>query len=54
MALYFGSSKEKVKINLNNTLNQLKIFVKNSLIMSSDNYVLKDANGVQLTTKRSE
>ena len=52
MALYLGGQKKKLV--LNNSANTLKIFTPNSILMSSDNYILKDKNGVRLTTERSE
>lgn len=57
MGLYLGS--EKLKINMNNSKVCLNLFsstsiVNNKFLMSSDNYVLKDSNGVYLTVKENE
>lgn len=57
MALYLGS--EKVKISLANELFGLIIpssspFVNGIVLLSFDNYILKDSNGVYLTAKEEE
>lgn len=57
MALYLGNNK--VKINLANELLCLIIpssspFVNGILLLSFDNYILKDSNGVYLTAKEEE
>lgn len=57
MALYLGSNK--VKLNLNDIIYSLNIFTGNTLLngimmLSSDNYVLKDSNELFLTAKESE
>ena len=57
MALYLGSNK--VVINLANELLQLIIpssspFVNGILLLSFDNYILKDSNGVYLTAKEEK
>ena len=57
MALYLGDSK--VKINLNGIVYSLNLFSSNPILngvvlLSSENYILKDSNGVFLTTKESE
>lgn len=56
MALYFGSSS-KQKIILNNSQVRLNIPTSSSpasggiVLMSLDNYMLKDSNGLYLTAK---
>ena len=55
MALYLGSS-EKLKINLGNTVYVLNLFSEIPIIngirlLSLDNYILKDSNGLYLTSK---
>lgn len=57
MALYLGTNK--VKVNLNSVSYKVKILpltgVEDSIrLLSSDRYILKDANGVYLTTKEVE
>ena len=57
MALYLGNNK--VKINLNNTIYRLNLYstsiITNGIILlSSDDYILKDLNGLYLTSKESE
>lgn len=57
MALYCGS--EKLLININNNVYCLNIYsshpiVNGSLLMSSDDYVLKDSKGLYLTVKENE
>lgn len=57
MAFYLGD--ERLKINLNGNLYQLNIFselliLNGILLISSERYILKDSNGVYLTTKESE
>lgn len=57
MALYLGD--KKVKINLGGVVYNLNVIpavlVTNGVRMaSSDDYVLKDSNGVYLTTKEVE
>ena len=57
MALYLGN--EKVKINLDNIVYCLNIptttiSANYASLLSSDNYVLKDANGIYLTVKDGE
>lgn len=54
MALYLGNNK--VKINLNGIVCSLNLFSSNLilngiLLLSSENYILKDSNGVFLTAK---
>lgn len=54
MALYLGSNK--VKINLDGKVYYLNLFSKivitnNDILLSADNYILQDLNGVYLTTK---
>lgn len=55
MALYLGSS-EKLQINIENIRYCLNLYAKSPIIngvmlLSSDNYILKDSNGVYLTAK---
>ncbi len=55
MALYLGNG-EKLKININNIKYSLKILTETPVfdgvrLLSSDNYVLKDSNGLHLTVK---
>ena len=58
MALYLGSS-EKLKINMDNVAYCLNLFsttpITNGVrLLSSENFILKDANGLYLTTKEEE
>ena len=58
MALYLGSSGE-LKVYLNNiayVFNLVSIPSSTNIIrlLSSDNYILKDCNGVYLTVKEGE
>lgn len=55
MALYLGNS-EKVKIYINNVLYSLNLFSEipifnGARLLSSENYILKDSNGIYLTVK---
>lgn len=55
MSLYLGNS-EKLKVNLNNVIYRFMLFSKNPItngirLLSSDNYTLKDSNGLYLTIK---
>ncbi len=57
MALYFNG--EKLKINIDNTVRKVASYVtapivNGIMLLSSDNYVLKDSNGVYLTTKEGK
>ena len=57
MALYLGS--EKVKINLNGDVYDLKLFsdkpiLNGVLLLSSEGYILKDINNIYLTAKEDE
>lgn len=57
MALYLGNNK--VKINLNGILFDLHIsetapVITGIKLLSSDNYVLKDSNGLYITVKESD
>lgn len=58
MALYLGSSNE-LKINLNGVVYRLNLFSATSItdyvrLLSSDNYILTDSNGLYLTSKEDE
>ena len=58
MALYLGSS-EKLKINLGNGVYIMNIFsalptIEDIVLSSSDDCILKDFNGLYLSTKESE
>lgn len=58
MALYLGNG-EKVKINLDCVAHYLNLFsttpITNGIrLLSLDNYILKDSNGLYLTVKESE
>lgn len=58
MALYLGSS-EQVKIRLNGVAYYLNLFSETPItngirLLSSDEFILKDANGLYLTTKEDE
>jgi hypothetical protein len=55
MALYLGG--HKLKVNLNNILYKFNIYsaiaILNGIkLLSSDDYILKDSNGVYLTAKK--
>lgn len=55
MSLYLGNSK-KLEVNLNNIIYRFKLFSENPItngirLLSSDNYILKDSNGLYLTIK---
>jgi hypothetical protein len=57
MALYLGDNK--VKISLNGTVCSLNLFSSNLilngvLLLSSEGYILRDSNGLYLTTKESD
>lgn len=57
MALYLGN--KKVKINLNGIVYSLNLFSSNLILngvvlLSSENYILRDSNGLYLTTKESD
>ena len=57
MALYLGSSKQK--ISAGSSVACLKFYttaaiVNSTMLLSSDNYILKDKNGLYLTAKESE
>lgn len=58
MALYLGSSdKQKIVLDGNTYFMNLfsKILITNGdILLSSDNYILKDSNGLFLTVKGSE
>ncbi len=58
MALYLGSS-EKLKININNVIHSLNLFSEVPItnftrLLSLDNHILKDSNGLYLAVKESE
>ena len=58
MALYLGSGK-KQKLISNGAVYYINLFSKTSItngikLLSSDNYILKDSNGLYLTAKESE
>ena len=58
MSLYLGNS-EKLKVNLNNAIYSFKSFSENPItngirLLSSDNYTLKDFNGIYLTVKEGD
>ena len=58
MALYLGNS-DKLKINLGGVVYCLNLFCETPItndikLLSSDNYVLKDFNGLYLTIKESK
>ena len=57
MALYLGSSK--VVITCNDALCHLNLYTEMPILngmqlLSFDNYILKDSNGLYLTAKESE
>ena len=58
MALYLGNSdKQKIVLDGNTYFMNLfsKILITNGdVLLSSDNYILKDSNGLFLTVKESE
>ena len=58
MALYLGSS-EKLKVNVGGVRFSFKIFSTTPMLngiplLSSEGYILKDSNGLYLTSKESE
>ncbi len=58
MALYLGNS-EKLKINLDDIIYVLNLYSTTSItngvrLLSSEGYILKDSNGLYLTTKEGE
>ena len=58
MALYLGES-ERLKIVINNVVYKLNLYssehiTNNARLLSSDNLILLDANGVYLTVKESD
>jgi hypothetical protein len=58
MALYLGSS-EKLNVNLNNITYYLNLFSETPItngirLLSSDGYILRDSNGLYITTKESD
>ena len=57
MSLYLGN--EKVTINLNGLMYLLNIYsteliINGVLLLSSDDYILRDINGLYLTAKEAE
>lgn len=58
MALYLGSS-EKLQVKLDNIIYNINLFsstlITNSIrLLSLDNYILKDANGLYLTINEED
>lgn len=60
MALYLGSS-DKLKVNLNGFLLHLNFLTSSSQpvtngirLLSSEGYILKDSNGLYLTTQKED
>jgi hypothetical protein len=58
MALYLGNNK-KLKVRVNNSIYKLIVPVSSQIVdkvrlLSFDNYVLKDSNGVYLTAKEAK
>ena len=58
MGLYLGSG-EKLKLNIGNTVCNLIIpattsMLNDIILLSSDNYILKDSNGVYLTIREDK
>ena len=58
MALYLGSS-EKLHININSVKYYLNLFSKTPItngirLLASNGYILKDSNGLYLTTKEEK
>lgn len=56
MALYLG--RDKVKINLNGIVYRLNLFsttstINNGWLLSSDDYILQDSNGIYLVPRDS-
>lgn len=57
MALYLGSSKQKISVgasSCNANFYSTAAIVNGIALLSSDNYMLKDKNGLYLTAKESE
>lgn len=58
MALYLGSNKQKISVG--KFASQMKFFstitsmINGTALLSSNNYMLKDKNGLYLTVKESE
>lgn len=57
MALYLGI--DKVKLNLDNVVYNLNLFsetpiVTGVMLLSVDNNIIKDSNGLYITTKEDE
>ena len=57
MALYLGN--DKITINLNDVMYLLNIYsseliINGILLLSSDDYILRDINGLYLTAKEAE
>lgn len=57
MALYLG--RDKIKINLDGVVYYLNLFSKIPItngvrLLSSNGYILKDSNGLYVTTKEEE
>lgn len=58
MALYLGSDKVKVNVGSSichtNFYSTIVSMINGIILLSSDNYELKDKNGLYLTAKESE
>lgn len=56
MGLYLGSNKKILRIN--NERRRINLYsssaINGTMLKSSDGYILKDSNGLYLTTKESE
>lgn len=57
MALYLGN--DKITINLNDVMYLLNVYsseliINGVLLLSSDDYILRDINGLYLTAKEAE
>ena len=57
MALYLGGDKVKVNLNgiaYNSNFFTTTLILNGIMLLSSDDYFLKDSNGLYLTAKESE
>lgn len=57
MALYLG--RDKVKLNLDNVIYNLNLFSETPIangvrLLSFENYILKDSNGLYITAKEDK